>query len=346
MGDTVFVIDSPLQMLNALEARHSFALKDTESILIIIVARNEQPDIVSRIQPLIKISKWKSIHILNSWQGNPLIRKYHLRRKIDCIIDRYPEITTVFIGDYRTAAMRHIANKTKPQVIYLLDDGQITLTIAQYRAGKLHARQQYINDRWTQIKNFIDKMFFGFNNEDIENLRYYTAYAIEEYVSPGHIIRNRYLHLQTRLHKKTSKDVIFFLGSNLVEMGIVQKSTYVSYLAQALSHFASVPVIYIPHPHESAENVAELEKSLSLTVKRFRTGIEFELVNSDTIPQQVAAFYSSALVNLKILFGDQIKLTSFVLDLEDVHSSYRSIVAKYYDDYKRHYSNSIELVYL
>lgn len=111
--------------------------------------------------------------------------------------------------------------------------------------------------------------------------------------------------------------VVYFLGSQMVDKGLVSMHTYISGLKQAKDYFDSqnLEVKYIKHRAASKKIVNEVEKVLK--VKTYSRPIEQVIARCEIRPAIISGFFSSAFFNLSALLENQ-KLTAFRFRSEDI----------------------------
>ena len=138
----VFVVNTPHQLLNAIEAVHSLQL--TNNHLLVIRPNNGS---FKRFMPLIKLGDWVTVRfpsvlidpkhrvqkLLHPAANRWYCRYLHFRkmRALAKLAARFHHVDKLFLGHYSaewTPFMRHIANTIKYDALYLLDDGTDTIS--------------------------------------------------------------------------------------------------------------------------------------------------------------------------------------------------------------------------
>ena len=175
--NNVFLIKSPLQLLNAVEAKHHFKLSTEDCILIIMGDRKSRPQILelANVQ-----HQWGKIILLNAVHlifGNPLEDNSHYSaprsfwqseifrssvfhvRRLNRISKYVGEVRYIYIGYSKYVYMRHFVNNTPHQKTFLLDDGSATIRISKERKEGINkANRLPVKKR---IKLFAKKIFLG-----------------------------------------------------------------------------------------------------------------------------------------------------------------------------------------
>ena len=89
-----------------------------------------------------------------------------------------------------------------------------------------------------------------------------------------------------------------FIGQPLSEQGVVSLESYI-YMINSLKEYyerKEIEFLYLCH---RAENISLLPQHWNIQVKSIP--IEIDLISQDLIPTMILSFYSSALLNLKML---------------------------------------------
>ena len=122
----LFVVETPLQMLNAIEARHHFPT--ARSVLVVLTS---PPFPKRKFDALIDVALWKEIFwvqirdelrggdsvsrtsLLNSKSAEyrQYYRQFRRRRKLNAIARSRARAGRLFLGNYLQEYMRHFANQ-------------------------------------------------------------------------------------------------------------------------------------------------------------------------------------------------------------------------------------------
>jgi|GEM_PF-2267267 len=326
---SLFVVESPFQMINAAEARQHFSVPAEQAVLVIKHGVSEENRRLTRL--LCDESQWRSVLDI----GDPKSITGYLRCEwaISSWLRRLGEKPSrVFIGDYRSRYMRHLANRFSEDVV-LLDDGAASLTVARKRcAGEPYAR------RYSGIKRWMNKSrLLGYRDGDIPSVTFFSAFSLE-LPDADVLARNTYAVLGARLGTYAREDIWYFVGSPLVELGIVSRDWYLHALEKISARYNG-KVAYIPHRRESDDAVTRLCKALGWEWRRFDRPIELELIDSAHLPVGIAGFYSSALPSIATVLGGEVVVQSYHIPGQSISSlEYRGNIQAVY----RHYASESE----
>lgn len=353
----LFVLETPYQLLNAIEAIHALQLNNNH--LILIGYKNGYQD---RFLPLIKSVDWvrvsfpsvliepkaRVLKLLGSL-ANPWYCRYLCFKRMRTLAKLSRSIKhadKIFLGHYWAEEkwyMRHIANTIKHDTLYLLDDGTDTIDISERRNRIKVGRQQMSwekNDcRESVFKRLVRSVrtnYWTGNVTEASSITFFTIYEID--IRNGDLlIRNNYDFLRSlapvqQVHRP---DAVFFIGQCIVDDGCFDGSVYLNLLSRVREYFAGKMLVYVPHPRESAAWVARIRKHLQCDLWSPSSVIEYDLIVQGVKPAAVAGFQSSALITLARLMDPGVEIISFHIDpghwtrwRENVVATYNYLKAK------------------
>jgi hypothetical protein len=352
--NSVFLVKSPLQLLNAIEAKHYFRLNTEDCVLIIMGDRKSQPQILELANIQHHWGKVVLLENVNLLFGNPLEENSHYSaiksiwqsdifrspafniRRLNRISQHIGEVRYIFMGYARYVYMRHFVNRTPHQKTFLLDDGSATIQIAKERKEGLNKASRLSVDK--KIKLFAKKLFQRLKSEEKESLCFFTAYDVE----PGEkdeVIKNNYDYIRSVNKILEQDDVVYFLGSPLSEAGIMEQKEYLECLEKVNNYFRGLKLVYVAHRREKKENLEEIRKSLNIDVVLFNFPIEYQIAMVGPRPKILASFVSSALDNCRLIMGKELTIISFKLRLkncqrrEDIELLYNYYTTKVSDNF-------------
>jgi hypothetical protein len=348
----VFLIETPHQLLNAIEAKNTLELTDNHLFIVILDGYPE-----NSYKPLVVYEDWEEVRFIPSKikSGHPIaeyfrthpserVRNYYdtfvelrnLRKRLDEIARSVYGVENLFLGNYFKVYTRHFSNIIKPQRLCLLDDGNATLFINTMRKQDSPVvRVQGYNT----IKDNIIYNIIGLNIKQAENITFFTTYDLET-IDGDSIIKNEYRYFRKMMELSQPCDEVFFLGSTMASEGFPE-DLYMKYMAMVQEYFKEENFVYIPHKCEPEERVNCLKQTLGMNVKRFDVPIEYQLSVRGTIPKVLTSFFSSALENCRVIFGPHLHIKSFYIDpvlfplapdfVKDVYDYYRSKSSPYFE---------------
>jgi hypothetical protein len=328
----LFVVDTPYQLLNAIEAVHSLQL--TNNHLVVVRPTNLYND---RFMPLIKASDWVTVsfpslfiygrprvdQLLGRIGGRWYYRYVHFQRMrtMAKLAARLRDVDKLFLGHYYAEEkrfMRHIANTIKHNTLYLLDDGTDTIFIND-RRHKTDSSDRKAPTKtgasWTSvaktIKTHLRTKYWHWYLAEAPRVTFFTIYDLD--VRKGdRLIRNNYSYLRNvvPLRHTHMPDTVIFLGQCIAE-GYFEIDVHFAFLSKIRKYFAKEKIIYVAHPRESASCIARIREQLHCELWPSSSIIEYDLIVQGVKPKVVAGFVSSALITLAHLMEPDVEIVCF-----------------------------------
>ena len=288
--ENIFFINSPLQLLCAIEA--SVIFKTSNNILVIF--NKGSGENYNQIQQMLEryetiFSKVEVIdRKLKSIKG--WLAGFHA---INQLADKYNRIDNLFIGDYRNGIARHFQNSVLFDNVYILDDGFSTIHIyKRLRKGKLTSYKDY-------LKYIFSRGKYRFKAS--KRVNYFTIF--DKQITGKNIYSNNLNHL-VRNDEWNSSDKIFWLGSPIVEDRIVTTDYYLESIRRWSRELNNKDeIIYFPHRREKKQKIHEIEKKYGFQCNRINVPIELYLVRERVKPKAIISFFSTALYTLNRIMG-------------------------------------------
>ena len=354
---SVVIVETPLQMLNAIEASFSLNLGNT---ILVIITSPPFPEEVFR--PLLAFTKWHRIIFFHLIHHAPVFnssilgktiserlneylkecRQLAKRRKFDNLIKPMANVENLVIGNYLSGYMRHCANRLRPRHLYLIDDGTDTLRVA-----KLRTEQEVHDDEgqlscFRKFKNIIRASFVDWDIRQASSLTFFTSYNLG--LKPGdRLVRNEYSFFRSMLKQSELRNEVYFLGQPLAEDGYLYKEEYLSYISKIAQYYGGRKLIYVTHKRESSQMIDAIRK-MGLPVTSFRLPIEVQLLQ-DGMPSELASFFCSALDNCRMIFGDKLSIKAFRIEQGKFFAGCE-FVQDIYDYISKNVGPNFEIVYL
>ena len=334
----VFMVLTPLQILNAIEAKHYFKLEN--NYLVVHMGGSYPPE---KIKGMIVEHDWSGVYYFKLDQYFPstfesallgphiskdvraYIDYYHMylnRRKVDKIINALGGAKNLFLGNYirvfsDCSYMRHFANTLKHDRLFLLDDGTSTIIINEQRKNRLVKRPD-VNDAGSYVsllKRRIRDSLIEWNDKDADSITFFSAYDIEV-LDNDYLIKNEYKHIRECAERTIPSDEVYFLGECMHE-SLMSDDAYLEYVNKVKNYFAHDKLIYFPHPRETVSMTKKINEELGIATKSINVPIEIEICIRGNRPKILAGFISSALQNCRIILND-LKIMAFYISPSDL----------------------------
>ena len=356
MKKSIFLVKTPLQLLNAIEAKYYYNLNIDDCVLIVMGDRKNLPQLLKLADA---VDEWGKVLVLNNvnlFFGSPfkesnsflskLIIKskifnksiYNVRR-LNNVSHYLGEVKYIFLGYPRYVYMKHFANITPHEKIIALDDGNVTIELANERNKSLViANNQSIKQK---LKMHGKKMIQRVSDKDLSELTFFTIYDI----SPGehdNVEENKFTHLRSNVDLLPVSNEVYFLGGPVSEVGIISQESYLSYLKKVKAYFSSMEIVYIAHRRELPVNLDRIKNELGFKVVLFEYPIEYQLAYIGPVPKVLASFFSSALDSCRVIFSDRLKIKSFMLDLTG--SPMQAQIEPIYDNFQSNEDDNFKVI--
>lgn len=326
----LFILSTPSQ---------AFFLSKTSNIIdensVLLITKNKE-EVDKKIIAQLHEFTWANILV---WDvigiENPAsyYKIFLFRIKIALLKRKYSKIKELYIGSYDNLFHLGLAaafeNKAR---LYLLYDGLQMVTVA----GKRLKNIQKSLRPYSKIFNWA-----GFKLPSLKSISYTSPlnFKIPEF---DHIIKIKGCSNKTVLLEEKQ---IYFAGQPLVDMGVLTIETYIKKLRLFKVQFYDYDIIYIPHPKES--NVVKNEISKIFKIGYFNTIFEEEYLKAIYFAKIIASFYSSVLINLLYLAGENLDILAIQLnDSEILIPSNRKTISSIYDYFHSNETTNFKVVNL
>ena len=292
------LIESELQLRSFLNYYSQYS-SDSEVYEIIVrlngVSRNDSR-ILSTYNP--NINKFKKATIFKCHRDNKLslikLIAYSFLTSL-----RFTSYKNVFVGDFRSKWMAffYYLNHHKKRIF--LDDG--TATIEFYKdlqQGKIVIKKSFALATSFELKT----------TENIQVIPLKHSYK----------------------EKNTLQNSVLFIGMDLVEIGVISESEYISAIRNILQKYQSHDIEYIPHRLEVLNKLEGVLSDFNIKINQIDIAIENYLSMCEEVPAEIVSFYSTAIVNLPDLIKGP-TYTSYKLNLKLINPKFRAGVANLYN---------------
>jgi hypothetical protein len=280
----IFIVTTPLQLMNSIEAIEYFKLENNTLLVLYMCDKT-----LLQIKKLLKFIDWFDIKFIPL--PNSILDKIFFSKTINSSIKEIKnrKIGKIFVGDYESEHLNHIVNCFKNKNIYLVDDG---MAVSFYNKKKLAIT--------TKIK--IRRLIYQALLYKLSPIKYtfFTIFDIENEES----IKNGYLFFNKYINKKNVINKVYFIGQHLIEANIMTKEIYRDELSKIIDFYKGKEFIYILHRSQKEYIIKELANELGFKYKRLDNLIELEMINSMEIPSNFATFYSTAIMTLPRFIKD------------------------------------------
>jgi hypothetical protein len=352
----LFVVETPLQLLNAVEAKQFF--RSQRSMLLIIVREAFPRAHFERILDSLLSADWSEVRFVRMKArfrkisgsprpgslGSKLSDKYgeiHQllnRKRLESVLRSIPAGARIFLGNYLDTSkshFRHIANFLNASRVVLLDDGTDAIVVNEQRIARGKADNSQASSKvglhvpwYARLKARVRHRHVDWDDRHGQSVTFFSAYALAT-AERDQLIQNEYRFLRSRRPAQRVGEEVYVLGQCLAEDGYVVLSQYVADIADLCRVFAGSPIVYVPHPRETSETIARVVRATGVEVRRYPVPIECALLSAPELPKIVASLFCSALVNCSVIFGDCLRSVAYRMDLDTLLSNRKEVSQVY-----------------
>jgi hypothetical protein len=330
----VFLIETPLQLLNAIEARNHFKFKN--NILLILLTNYFG---INSFNNLVDKDSWDTIRYIpflsncstyDFGMQRPqnlyercieyyiILQQLLKRCRLDKIIKSIGSVNNIILGNYLQGHkdyMRHFGNSLTHEKIYIVDDGTDTILINRERINELSVvgNEQNNDVSWLKkVKRSLRESYIDWNGRSASSITFFSCYDLSV-TAADTFVKNEYSYLRKIAQNSANVDEVIFLGQCLIEDGYISKENYQLYLLKVKEYFKNEKLIYVPHPRESMQSVEYLKKTVGIEIRKLSTPIEYEIAYGGKRPKYLSSFFCSALENCLLIMDKTIHIKSFYL---------------------------------
>jgi hypothetical protein len=278
----LFVVRTPLQLFNAIEARDRLHVGERNALLMQYGSAVDHELMEGLLD--------------DGWQ---VVRRYAyngLRRKLYAWLlaswlRQLGRPQVLYIG-LITHLPLHVANFCAPQSLRLLDDGNETLLIAR----RLHELRQHLPRRRLWLERLLRQCL------DPRALVDATAFSIYD-TEPLGLPRlvNDYRMFRQRMKSLPTRSCVVFIGSNLVGNYFKGEEEFLQALAAVHERWPG-KLMYCPHRYES-QALRERIQALGFELFLPDTILENAFMYAGWSPESLATFRSTAIDTLARIYG-------------------------------------------
>lgn len=320
---SLFLVNSPLEMISAIEAREHFNISKTKLLLYISDTDRKI------IQFLLNESgKWSDIKWISrkSYYGLSwiLLIKKLKKQKYHYFFSPMGSLTGHFL--FNLQFNHH----------FFLDDGTQTLTLVDYYKKN--------KDFSKKMSLFEGKNKYGFKYNLIELLHnlfnhkfrgehivpnFFTFFDIEK-SEEQIVVKNNFNWFRSLSNKKNDfvkiHDTIYIIGTALVTDKYFSIEYYISVLQKMKTHYKNKKLIYIFHRRETKDQLQQIKNQVNIDIQKNKYLIEIDFFMENIIPTHIVGTISTALFTLKKLYGNAINIDTFSLDMNETTDAKKDIL--------------------
>lgn len=336
MIDNLFIVESPLQALVAVELSLQFSDQKNGIIYRLSGKGRERND--NQILKVIERGHWLfSRQATFSTSGG---LAYHLSVRsftLNLKKEFYGSVRNCFIGEFRSQWMHLARLSIAPEKYVLMDDGAATLTAKRQYIDKGIYHPVNIFSSASTLKNLVKNiLYFGLFDKAQEEVPLVFASAFLKKESEFKV---DFSYLKEQVVKKSVQQDMpgkaYFFGSKYSEAGIISRDYELKFLASVVNHYKEkgLDLVYCAHRDESAGKLKQIENLGDVDILLPDLPAEIFVLEQHNAVYEIGAAYSSILNNLNIIFPEK-SFSSFRLDPCEIRYENRDSINHCYDHIK------------
>ncbi|MFB2118253.1 polysialyltransferase family glycosyltransferase [Parapedobacter sp. 2B3] len=324
----LFVVQSPFQMISAIEAANYFKCENNVLIVRLTGEKNNN----NQIERLFEFFQWTRVicirHLLSiTVTDNKLA--FYLNK-----IKRNERISYLFIGEIRSRIMQAYIDNLNYDSCFLLDDGVSTaVTNKILRENSFDLTKLFKSSRRNYLINKLLYKLWGISGKKGKLIHWFSCFNIKA-IGSEQVFIHRFEYLKGMMESRTVtklENVIFFIGSNLSGVGVMDVSNELRLLKLMAKKYSEkgIHVVYCSHRREAQEKLDAINAIDNMQIRTMTFPLEIAFMIEGEYPDRIATFYSSALYTLQKIYAPKY-IKSFRIPGNLITDEYKDSVNKAY----------------
>ena len=135
--------------------------------------------------------------------------------------------------------------------------------------------------------------------------------------------------------------MVFFIGQPVVKHGSIDLKSFIAIVDSIKKYFKKNEIDFKYFAHRTEETCL-LPKEWNIQI--LDMPLELHIMKQENVPSNIVTFHSSAIVNLKILFGDMISAQAIKLPFPLINTRDKVLLENLYKYFNNELYDIIELV--
>lgn len=321
--NNLYVVSSPLQLLNAIEAQKSQQAHSNNYLIILYKLDIEYNQMKAMIG-----DEWNKIYY---FKQSKVFKIFYAFILFKLILVFRNNINFLYLG-YPVNVRAHIANSINAEKIFLLDDGSATLIFA-----KNFKNYNYIKNNSGNWYDFFLAKKTSLNY--VENVTFFTVYGNIDWPK-NQIVINNYSHHRKKLKSNKKNLDVLFIGSP-IGRELVSIDNEIVLINSMINRYKGKKIIYALHRFENLKYLEDKYSCLGVEFIQFDRAIEVALFHNNIYPEFIVSFCSSALVNLSHLMDAKFEVLLIPSRMMEINQSKKMDIL--YQNYQAQGINLIKL---
>jgi len=292
----IFYVESPLQLLSAINAKIIFQGK---SILIINISSEVRANNAEQINALLNEDDWLKIHRQKQYKNRYLLMFFSFFRMLVLFFKYKNKVDRFCFGEFRNIDMTILGSLINANEQILLDDGTFTIT-AQRHYIKKNKLPFEIGASGIKLKLLFYRLFFGWKLDGIKSPNLCSFFDLGKYMLDDQI---NYFKTIPPQKIPLDENTIYYFGSKFSEAGYLDQSCELDILKFIFKEYCGENIYYIPHRDESSSKL-ELVQKIGYKIKNLGCPAEVFFNETKVMPLSVISSYSTTLYSCFMKFSN------------------------------------------
>lgn len=336
MIDNLFVVESPLQALVAVEL--SLRFKNKKNVIVYRLSDKKRKRNNEQIEEVIKYGAWfqtKKISFVNKNALTSHLSTIKFLRNIEKEFNQ--RVVQLFIGEFRSQWMHFMRAAVAPEKTILMDDGAATVTVKRKFLNEGIYFPDILWENKNPLRRGIRKVLYNrFLKQGILKCHIYLASAFFKNESLYAVDFTNLKKIFRASEIKSTKNKVLFLGSKYSESKIISLEYELKFIDRVNSFYLNYgyDLIYSAHRDESEEKLKVIKEVIGVEVIIPELPAEINILKNSSSIVEIASAYSSVLNNARILVPE-IKVRAFHLQPEELNLKHKGDILLVY----KHFEN-------
>lgn len=311
----LYIVESPMQCLNAEEAAYAIdSEKKHNHYLLVRYSRSARNN--TQLDNILSLRDWTEIIRIRQIRGWNYLRAIAFLKATFLTKIQFQRI---YIGEFRSPWMFLVANNLNIASCFLLDDGSGTpeRQVQDLNPDVPSKHYSQIHPTKRAMKSALARIAGLKSEQPIPSLNLFTAFPIKPHPRQK-VELNDYKFLRSLLGQQdghSKNGGVYFIGTNLVNTGVMTESDYFSYVKKKIDEYSIYgQITYLAHRAETVDVLERHSREFGFNYVFLNNIVEYEFIKSGTVPKVLISFPSFAAYTLKIIFPlvavDMIRVSS------------------------------------
>ncbi len=299
----LYIVESPLQILCANEARYTFANDDTCSVMVVKLTRSEINN--RQMKALLSKLNFDRVIILPSLYALTftdfvlitMVFFWRIKKKA---------FRNIFIGEVQNKLLFSLGNNIRHNRLLFLDDGIATIAVQKHLANHHGIAGRVRENRLIANMRNIYAGTLGIKLTTRGIPDFFTCFNLPP-IGDQKIIKNQFSSLKEEWALDFEKygQTVFFIGGPISEDGKLREDDEIRMIEVVAAHYklSGIALYYCSHRRESED---KLERIVSLDnvcgIRKGEFPLEVDFIFRGEGISHIAAFISTALFTLSSIF--------------------------------------------